>query len=59
MHLKSENEYQETDSEIVSDENIVLRSKTEAGRIIACQDHQEAFSIFKQSSLVIKFVGDY
>lgn len=33
--MKSENEYQETDSEIVSDENIVTRSKTEAGRIIA------------------------
>lgn len=36
MHMKSENEYQETDSEIVSDENIVLRRKTEPGRIIAC-----------------------
>lgn len=48
MHMKSENEYQETDSEIVSDQNTVMRSKTEAGRIIACQDHREAFSICKQ-----------
>lgn len=59
MQMKSENEYQETDSEIVSGKNIVVRSKTEASRIIACQDHWEAFAICKQQSLVIKFVGDY
>lgn len=48
MQMKSENEYQETDSEIVSGKNIVMRSKTEASRIIACQDHWEAFAICKQ-----------
>lgn len=36
MQMKSENKYQETDSEIVSGKNIVVRSKTEASRIIAC-----------------------
>lgn len=48
MHMVSENDHQETDSDIVSGENAVMRSKAEAGGIIACPDHWESSGICKQ-----------